>query len=251
VTLVDQKIEDAFVALLNGAAIVSSKSSGGTPAGHARGQKSIVTKKGDARILVSCSAVEEAIFGPQRSARKEDEDEQQKYEMAREGNEDDEKQPPAGRDESGSGSVPLADPNTASEGSSTTGNDDGSTQQAEEKNAIDPGVLACMAIRSGTRIRPSQNVSEVPGSVGGEKGRAERIDEDAEMRAKRLEGQRRAEQREQVRRAARRGVAFGFLVGEDGGVGQKGERRKCEAVMRGKVVEPSFAKGEWSIRWRD
>jgi hypothetical protein len=28
-------------------------------------------------------------------------------------------------------------------------------------------------------------------------------------------------------------------------------RRKCEAVMSGQVVEPSFAKGDWSVRWRD
>lgn len=31
----------------------------------------------------------------------------------------------------------------------------------------------------------------------------------------------------------------------------EGERRKCEAVMNGKAVEPSFAKGSWSIRWRE
>jgi hypothetical protein len=45
-----------------------------------------------------------------------------------------------------------------------------------------------------------------------------------------------------VRSAARRGVVFGFLVGEG-----SEERRKCEAVMNGIVVEPSFAKGDWSI----
>jgi hypothetical protein len=48
-----------------------------------------------------------------------------------------------------------------------------------------------------------------------------------------------------VRKAARRGCAFGFVV--DGA----GERRKCEAVMKGVVVEASFAKGEWGIRWRE
>lgn len=31
----------------------------------------------------------------------------------------------------------------------------------------------------------------------------------------------------------------------------EGERRKCEAVMNGKAVEPSFAKGSWIIRWRE
>jgi hypothetical protein len=29
------------------------------------------------------------------------------------------------------------------------------------------------------------------------------------------------------------------------------EKRKCEAVMKGAVVEASFAKGEWGIRWRE
>jgi hypothetical protein len=28
-------------------------------------------------------------------------------------------------------------------------------------------------------------------------------------------------------------------------------RRMCEAVMHGAVVEPSYAKGDWSIRWRE
>ncbi|PNS19782.1 hypothetical protein CAC42_7749 [Sphaceloma murrayae] len=31
-----------------------------------------------------------------------------------------------------------------------------------------------------------------------------------------------------------------------------GERRRlCEAYMRGEIVEPSFAKGEWAVRWRE
>ncbi|KAK8133308.1 hypothetical protein PG999_001481 [Apiospora kogelbergensis] len=33
--------------------------------------------------------------------------------------------------------------------------------------------------------------------------------------------------------------------------GTGGRRRYCEAVMNGKVVEPSFAKGNWGIRWRE
>jgi hypothetical protein len=28
-------------------------------------------------------------------------------------------------------------------------------------------------------------------------------------------------------------------------------RRKCEAVMGASVVEASFAKGDWAIRWRE
>ncbi|RSL62850.1 hypothetical protein CEP54_005542 [Fusarium duplospermum] len=109
-------------------------------------------------------------------------------------------------------------------------------------NDIDGHLLARMAVRSGTRIRPPQSISEVNGSVGGEKGRAERIQETEAMLEKRKEGQKRAKEKEMTKCAARRGVVFGFLVGE--------ERRLCEAVMAGKVVEPSFAKGDWSIRWR-
>lgn len=70
-----------------------------------------------------------------------------------------------------------------------------------------------------------------------------------------------ARQREQVRQAARRGVAFGFVVARDGdglggliggsdGMGEVG-RRKVEAVQNGRVVEASFAKGEWAVRWRE
>ena len=105
--------------------------------------------------------------------------------------------------------------------------------------------MARLSIRSGTRIRPPQELSEVNGGVGGEKGLKERVEESDEMLKKRREGQKKADQRELVRCAARRGVAFGFVVGE----GE--ERRMCEAVMQGKVVESSFAKGDWGVRWRE
>ena len=57
-------------------------------------------------------------------------------------------------------------------------------------------------------------------------------------------GMQKAKEREMVRRAARRGVAFGFEI-------EEGNRRSVEAVQRGRVVECSFAKGEWGVRWRD
>ena len=131
------------------------------------------------------------------------------------------------------------------------------------------------------RVRPPQSQSEVNGSIGGEKGWAEKIIETPEMLQKRLEGQKRAEERESVRCAARRLCAFGVVVdglvggGDAKGKGAKGkgkgkekgkggrvgdgagddevgqERRKCEAVMSGSVVEASYAKGEWGIRWRE
>ena len=57
-------------------------------------------------------------------------------------------------------------------------------------------------------------------------------------------GMQKAKEREMVRRAARRGVAFGFETAE-------GKRRRVEAVQWGRVVESSFAKGEWGVRWRE
>lgn len=57
-------------------------------------------------------------------------------------------------------------------------------------------------------------------------------------------GMQKAKEREMVRRAARRGVAFGFEM-------EGGKRRWVEAVQRGRVVESSFAKGEWGVRWRE
>lgn len=104
--------------------------------------------------------------------------------------------------------------------------------------------------------------------------------ETPELAAKRRAGQKKAEEREFVRCVVRRAVVFGVEVegweevGGDGGgggakKGKKGKgrrdansdyedvpsevkpRRKCEAVMSGQVVEPSFAKGDWSVRWRD
>ncbi|WWC91133.1 uncharacterized protein L201_006074 [Kwoniella dendrophila CBS 6074] len=53
------------------------------------------------------------------------------------------------------------------------------------------------------------------------------------------------EQREESRRAARRLVAFGF---ESQGI--LNENRSLEPIQNGKIVETSFAKGEWGIRWK-
>lgn len=90
---------------------------------------------------------------------------------------------------------------------------------------------------------------------------------------KKQEGHRRAEQREMVRRAARRLIAFGCdqkrhdrhsshpkkpnkrttkaSIAADEAAEEDMVRRKCEALMNGAVVEPSFAKGNWAIRWRE
>lgn len=97
------------------------------------------------------------------------------------------------------------------------------------------------------KVRPPQRMAEVNGSVGGEKGKAERELETEEDEAKRLDGQRVAEEKELVKRAARRCVVFGMKVGD----GDEATTRLCEAVMSNQVVEPSYAKGDWGIRWRE
>lgn len=67
--------------------------------------------------------------------------------------------------------------------------------------------------------------------------------EDRRNKTARELGMQKAKEREMVRRAARRGVAFGFETKEG--------KRRVEAVQWGRVVESSFAKGEWGVRWRE
>ncbi|KAI0834055.1 hypothetical protein F5Y06DRAFT_279745 [Hypoxylon sp. FL0890] len=186
--------------------------------------------KGDPRIIVSCDEVEKAVFGDPADPDKI---------FGRKKNRVSRALPEAPDDEQIGHEAP-----DSTDGDSAVVLDD----EYSASSSIDGDVLARMAVRSGTRIRPPQNVSLVNGSVGGEKGRAERGDETEENARRRLEGQRRAQQREMVRSAARRGVVFGFAVPGDGG---DTKPRKCEAVMQGKVVEPSFAKGDWGVRWRE
>lgn len=137
--------------------------------------------------------------------------------------------------------------------------------------------LSSQESRGGPRIRPPQTESEVNGGIGGEKGWADRQTETSEDLAKRQEGQRRAEEREMIRRAARRLIVFGHSaeagrpgmsrsepehepepqgrarkkIANDRGHSSNDHQRRCEALMNGAVVEPSFAKGNWAIRWRE
>ncbi|OBS24563.1 hypothetical protein FPOA_05105 [Fusarium poae] len=217
----DRELERAFVRLLNAEehATAEKEPTKGTSGKHKKGKNS----KGDNRILVSCSAAEELVFGPNRTSMEEGHEESHS------------------EDEIPQASEPAqtaAEPRTSEE-------DTDLADILKDDIHVDGDVLARMSVRSGTRIRPAQSVSEVNGSVGGEKGRAERIHETDEMLEKRKQGQKRAKEREMTKCAARRGVVFGFSVNDDG------EKRLCEAVMSGKVVEPSFAKGDWAIRWRE
>ncbi|KAI0020959.1 hypothetical protein F4780DRAFT_778950 [Xylariomycetidae sp. FL0641] len=217
---------------------------GGTPGNDDANPRHVVgeytsTVKGDPRLLVSCSAVEELVFGARhdptkRFGRRKDRASRVLAPSS----------PSAAADENRADSAVDVDFGFRSDEEEDAEPEGGRmrrTRTDEEEEERD----AAFAVRSGTRVRPAQAVSQVNGSVGGEKGRAERRAETEEMEARRREGQRRAQQREMVRCAARRGVVFGF-PGEEGGA-----PRKCEAVMQGKVVEPSFAKGDWAVRWRE
>ncbi|KAK6206961.1 hypothetical protein QIS74_13449 [Colletotrichum tabaci] len=231
----DKEIEQAFVRFLQGEDEVEGSKA-----------KKV---KGDTRILVACDAVESKVFGDRQDPNKVYGRKKNRASRVIGGN------GASDEDEAidlGERSQQRPDGDTNTRNDNDNDNDPGAEVIDEmlgldrSKSAeLDPHVQAGLSVRSGTRVRPPQRRSQVNGSVGGEKGRAERVEETDEMREKRAEGQRRAHEREMVRCAARRGVVFGFLV--DG----RDERRKCEAVMQGKVVEPSYAKGDWAVRWRE
>ncbi|KAI1336303.1 hypothetical protein F5Y15DRAFT_419091 [Xylariaceae sp. FL0016] len=220
------------------------------PKAGKKGQKAV---KGDPRILVSCDEVERLVFGDHFDPSKT---------FGRRKNRASRVIQPgsAEEDDDDSGVGVIVDADADADGGAAIDERFGFVTRPEDAEP-DADRLARLSVRSGTRVRPPQSASEVNGSVGGEKGWAERAEESEEMARRRSEGQRRAQEREMVRCAARRGVVFGFAVrdgdgdgnGDDEGQdqGETGSRRKCEAVMQGKVVEPSFAKGDWAIRWRE
>ncbi|KAF2133396.1 hypothetical protein P153DRAFT_363592 [Dothidotthia symphoricarpi CBS 119687] len=277
---IDRKIEAAFAALLNGATPESLKD-GAIPEVQAKpqepekhepdfgkGEKKHKKKtskskvvKGDHRIIMECSTVEDVVFqrskdpekvygrrknrkarfvvekpedwrsvdmidNPTSSTATTQQQQQQQQQQQDPTSDEDEEDSVSDSDPEDAGGIVLED---AAEHSQ---------DRSADADSIEYGY-------GGGKIRPPQSQNDVNGSVGGEKGWAERIHETDEMKLKRREGQRRADEREMVRKAARRGCAFGFTVeGET-------EKRKCEAVMKGVVVESSFAKGEWGVRWRE
>jgi len=270
---IDRQIEDAFAALLHGDLEAYKKKYGKD--GEESGESGKLKKaKGDSRLIVWCSDVETLVFGSRYDPEK-----------------------TAGRRRN---RVPRGVPN-GPEWKSVDMEDRGSSdgidsedelsdsrdnEQFETKNgvklALDSQIDKDHRFFMAGKKRPDQALSEVNYSVGGERGWAEKIEETDEMLQKRREGQKKAEERELVRKAARRGVAFGFRVERDKVVKfegvtkgkkkggrkeragaestaeedleeQKEARRKCEAVITkaAVVVEPSFAKGDWGVRWRD
>lgn len=239
--------------------------------------------KGDPRLIIPCSVVEEAVFGSRADPEKTF---GRRRNRARRGVADDEVWRSV--DMVDGRTAPnethrLGDAESDGDGDSGSGSDDEDVDGHTDDSAT--GRLAKEIAGGGVslagRVRPPQAQSDVNGSVGGEKGWAERVEETPEMLLKRREGQKRAEEKEAVKSAARRAVAFGLIVdgwskeeemvagkkgkgkkkgaiGDDSDMGAKqkgapeeGSRRKCEAVMNGSVVEPSFAKGDWAIRWRE
>jgi hypothetical protein len=286
---IDRKIEATFAALLNGASPESLKENAGAEpiknsveTGHeheevkgGKGEKKHKKKpsktiKGDHRIIIECSTVEDIVF--QREKDPEKVYGRRKNRKARfvvEKPEDwksvDMVDQPASTTTPATApgattvsTQPPPDPVSSDEDEDTVSDSDNEAEggvvleptktpsaggSAEADSQALPDTVE-YGYGSG-KIRPPQAQNDVNGSVGGEKGWAERIHETDEMKLKRREGQRKAEERERVRQAARRGCAFGFTVPDEA------EKRKCEAVMKGVVVESSFAKGEWGVRWRE
>jgi hypothetical protein len=276
---VDRKIEATFAALLNGASPESLKENAGAEptkntteqdnahddAKGGKGEKKHKKKpsktiKGDHRIIIECSTVEEIVF--QREKDPEKVYGRRKNRKARfvvEKPEDwksvdmvDQPALPTTDAASASTTQQPPPPDLTSDEDTVSDSDNeaegGVVLEATQNPSADTQGALPDTVEygyGGGKVRPPQAQNDVNGSVGGEKGWAERIEETDEMKLKRREGQRKADEREMVRKAARRGCAFGFTVPDEK------EKRKCEAVMKGVVVEASYAKGEWGVRWRE
>jgi hypothetical protein len=177
--------------------------------------------KGEHRVIVPCSAVETLIFGSRT-------DETKIY----------------GRKK-----------NRASRAIKGDSEEWKSVDMVTDDEAIgegDDALIKFTTVGFAGKVRPPQEKTDINASVGGEKGWAERMGETEEAAEKRKKGQRVALEKEAVKQAARRGCVFGFYVESDGGgEGNEVGRKLCEAFMNGNVVEPSFAKGDWGIRWRE
>lgn len=227
----DRKIEQTIAALLN------AEEGSGLEKTAAKSR----TVKGDHRIVITCDEVEEIMFGSRF-------DPEKVY-----GRRKNRKRRWTGDPNAEWKTVDMED---------TDENEEQAVSASDSEENLDEV--------GGVRIRPPQSEAEENFSVGGERGRAEKIEETPEDLEKRRQGAKRAEEREMVRRAARRGIIFGLEVPrrepakpkqakgkgkhkqeEDQVEESTTERRHAEALMDGTVVEPSFAKGNWCIRWRE
>lgn len=238
----DRQIEQTIASLLNGEANSGIEKTGA---------KSRVVK-GDPRLIVTCDEIEEVVYGSRF-------DPEKVY-----GRRKNRRTRAIGNPNAPWKSVDMesADEDDAQD----SGDDAGSASSGE-------GGIPLVDNFNVSHIRPSQQQSDINFSAGGgERSRAEKIEESQEDLKKRRQGAKRAEERETIRRAARRTIVFGVEVprreptsqkrpkakgkGKRGALsddeGEEGptEVRKAEALMAGMVVEPSYAKGNWSIRWR-
>ncbi|KAF2765049.1 hypothetical protein EJ03DRAFT_369917 [Teratosphaeria nubilosa] len=233
----DRRIEDALITLLSGQSVRPPPSNGAIEE-EDHETKPIEFKakqqgrKGDPRVIIQLSELETAVFGDRSDPEKTYG--RRKNRRARLIKETGEWK-----------SVDMIDQPSSS--SITIENDDGNdtagslTDGSADEDAMSGGV-SLLSIND--HVRAPQDHSEINFSAGGgERGWAEKIEETPEMLAKRREGQKRAEEKECVKQVARRAVVYG--------VGDGRLRRKCEALMNGIIVEPSFAKGDWEIRFRE
>ncbi|KAL1585277.1 hypothetical protein WHR41_05769 [Cladosporium halotolerans] len=244
-------VERALIALLSGLPPPPPYKSAGAeqtkPAVHAAEKK-----KGEKRVLLPMSILEAAVFGPRT-------DPERGYGRRRNR---------AFRGVREDGEWRSVDMEDSEDGADGARMEPISSWEAgdfeDEEFDIDGDGGVSLGRADGSRA-----------NEGGEEGGS--MPETPEMEARRRAGQKRAEEREFARCVVRRAVVFGVEVEgwEDvsgsGGGGKKSKkgrakgdiedeelesetktkRRKCEAVMSGHIVEPSFAKGDWSVRWRD
>ncbi|KAF1932586.1 uncharacterized protein M421DRAFT_416210 [Didymella exigua CBS 183.55] len=215
------------------------------------------TPKGDHRLIIDCTAVEELVFNREKDpekvyGRRKNRRARYVVEKPEDWKSVDMVDKPAAQHPAAAGHDTASSAEDYSDSEPEEGGIALENRPATDLDGKELGDTVEYGFGGG-KIRPPQDQSDINGSIGGEKGWAERQHETEEAKQRRLEGQRRADEREMVRKAARRGCAFGFVVDGDEGVrgGDKGERRKCEAVMKGAVVESSFAKGDWAVRWRE
>ncbi|KAJ5019715.1 hypothetical protein K4K57_010380 [Colletotrichum sp. SAR 10_99] len=165
----DREIEAAFVRFLQGDEALDTN---------------VKKVKGDTRVLVPCDVVEGKVFGERKDPEKV---------FGRRKNRASRVIPEKAEDEG----VDVGHEKEEDPGEEIIDEMLGRKRWGEVD--VDPSVMASLSVRSGTRVRPPQEKSQVNGSVGGEKGKAERIEETDEMREKRNEGQKKAHERELVR----------------------------------------------------
>lgn len=225
----DRRIEEAFVALLSGDEWTAQQKDGVEEEGRRRrtqaSRSQSESRLGSSRVLVSCAEVEALIFGNPQSLT--DESDQQHDRTS--------------STDPGMNERRLVDTESRNTSTKLADQDEVATS-IDGRDADDPIPRPLR-----TSERPAKDVSHLDERKNGEKKTAKTQTQVVNQQA----GLQNAHRREMVRCAARRGVAFGFMVKSPAEGELRSRKRKCEAIVQGKVVEPSFAKGDWSVRWRE